>query len=343
MLSVVIPVCNEQESLEELHRELSEVAEAEGYRLDVIFVDDGSTDRSWQIIERLAESDPRVRGLRFRRNFGKAAALSAGFAHARGKLVMTLDADLQDDPHEIPRFLAEMDKGVDVVSGWKQVRHDPWHKVGPSRVFNWMVSRLTGVKLHDHNCGMKCYRREIFDEVQLYGELHRFVPVLSAARGFRVGELVINHRPRKHGRSKYGVTRIVKGFLDLLTVKFLTGFGQRPQHMLGTLGLLSFALGLLCLLYQAGRWAVSRLVVYVGLVTFPAGTPAEQMFYQLHDRPIVLYSIALLFLGAQLVSVGFLAELLIAYHDPHVKSYSIAQRTGPAGQQPARVSAMTDD
>ena len=186
-------------------------------------------------IEQLAAADPRVRGIRFRRNFGKAAALSAGFDAARGELVVTLDADLQDDPREIPRFLAEIDKGLDCVSGWKQVRHDPWHKVGPSRVFNWLVGVLTGVKLHDHNCGFKCYRREIFDEVRLYGELHRFVPVLAAARGWKVGEIVVNHRARKFGRSKYGVTRIVKGFLDLLTVYFLTGFEQRPQHLLGTL------------------------------------------------------------------------------------------------------------
>ena len=196
MLSIVIPVFNEAESLATLHQELSAVAAAEGYDLDVVFVDDGSTDGSWDVIRRLAESDrSHVCGLRFRRNFGKAAALIAGFDQARGELVMTLDADLQDDPREIPRFLAKMAENLDVVSGWKQVRHDPWHKVMPSRVFNWMVSALTGVKLHDHNCGMKCYRREIFEEVRLYGELHRFVPVLAAARGFRVGEIVINHRP----------------------------------------------------------------------------------------------------------------------------------------------------
>ena len=214
MLSIVIPVYNEAESLETLHRELIEVADAQGYELDIIFVDDGSTDQSWAIIQRLAARDARVRGLRFRRNFGKAAALSAGFSHARGDLVMTLDADLQDDPREIPRFLAAMQNNLDVVSGWKKVRHDPWHKVFPSRMFNAMVSKLTGVKLHDHNCGMKCYRREIFDEVQLYGELHRFVPVLAASRGFRVGEIEINHRPRQFGRSKYGIGRFVKGFLD---------------------------------------------------------------------------------------------------------------------------------
>ena len=162
---------------------------------------------------------------------------------------MTLDADLQDDPHEIPRFLARMAEGYDVVSGWKKVRYDPWHKVWPSRVFNWMVSHLTGVHLHDHNCGMKCYRREIFDEVCLYGELHRFVPVLAAARGFRPSEIVISHRTRKFGASKYGVSRIVKGFLDLLTVKFITGFGQRPQHILGAVGMGSFLLGFVGLFY----------------------------------------------------------------------------------------------
>jgi len=318
MLSIVIPVYNEVESLEALHRELDEVAASAGYDLDIAFVDDGSTDGSWQVIERLAASDPRVRGLRFRRNFGKAAALSAGFAQARGELVMTLDADLQDDPREIPRFLAEMEKGFDVISGWKKVRHDPWHKVGPSRVFNWMVSKLTGVKLHDHNCGMKCYRREIFEEVRLYGELHRFVPVLAAARGYRVGELVIQHRARQFGRSKYGLARFIKGFLDLLTVRFLTGFGQRPQHVLGTLGLASFFLGLAGMTLLAAAWVISR----VGIGIDP--------IHLSNHFPAVIYSTALLLLGVQLMSFGFLGELIIAYHDPDVKSYSIAERTEPA-------------
>ncbi len=327
MLSIVIPVFNEVESLEALHRELGEVAVAEGYGLDIIFVDDGSTDGSWKVIERLADADPQVRGLRFRRNFGKAAALSAGFSHARGELVMTLDADLQDDPHEIPRFLAEMEKGHDVVSGWKKVRHDPWHKVGPSRVFNWMVSRLTGVVLHDHNCGMKCYRREIFDEVRLYGELHRFVPVLAAARGFRVGELVIQHRPRTFGQSKYGVTRFVKGFLDLLTVKFLTGFGQRPQHVLGTVGLISFLLGAVGLIYLAAYWLVAQLAPDLGLLP-------------LHQRPALIYSVGLLLLGGQFMSIGFLAELITAYHERHIKTYAISDRTGP---EPASTESSSEE
>jgi dolichol-phosphate mannosyltransferase len=315
MFSIVIPVYNEAESLETLHRELLEVADAQGYDLDIIFVDDGSTDQSWSIIRRLAAGDTRVRGLRFRRNFGKAAALSAGFSHARGDLVMTLDADLQDDPREIPRFLAAMQNNLDVVSGWKKVRHDPWHKVFPSRVFNALVSKLTGVKLHDHNCGMKCYRREIFDEVRLYGELHRFVPVLAASRGFRVGEIEINHRPRQFGRSKYGFARFVKGFLDLLTVKFLTGFGQRPQHILGSIGLVSFVIGALMLIYLTGYWIISRLDLGVEVI-------------HLSTRPLLLYSIALLLLGGQFMSIGFLAELFIAYHGPHTKTYSICERAG---------------
>jgi glycosyltransferase involved in cell wall biosynthesis len=317
MLSIVIPVYNEAESLPTLHKELSEVAAAQGYNLDVVLVDDGSTDGSWKIIRQLADADSRVCGLRFRRNFGKAAALSAGFAQARGDLVMTLDADLQDDPHEIPNFLAEMEKDLDVVSGWKKVRHDPLEKVLPSRVFNWFVSWVTGVKLHDHNCGMKCYRREVFDEVCLYGELHRFVPVLAAARGFRVGEVVVNHRPREHGRSKYGFTRYVKGFLDLMTVKFLTGFGQRPQHLLGTAGLASFGLGALGMTILACWWIISRIPMF-GL---------EPVL--LHQKPSVIYSMGLMLLGGQLMSIGFLAELFIAYHAPDRRGYSISDRTTP--------------
>ena len=324
MLSVVIPVFNEEESLEELHRQLDEVATAEGYDLDIIFVDDGSRDRSWETIHRLASADPRVRGLKFRRNFGKAAALSVGFSQAHGEYVMTLDADLQDDPAEIPSFLAEIAKGHDVVSGWKKTRHDPWHKVGPSHVFNWMVSKLTGVKLHDHNCGMKCYLREIFDEVRLYGELHRFVPVLAAARGYRVSEVVVQHRARRFGHSKYGLTRFVKGFLDLLTVRFLTGFGQRPQHALGTIGLASFFLGLFGLTALAAAWVISRMI------------PGVENDVHLHETPAVLYSVALLLLGGQFMSIGFVAELFIAYHDPDIKAYSVSERTHQAQPGPKR-------
>ena len=322
-LSAVIPVYREAESLPALHRELAGVARDQDYDLEIIFVDDGSTDDSWRVIERLAQEDPRVRGIRFRRNFGKAAALSAGFQEARGDFVFTLDADLQDDPREMPRFLAAMGDSLDVVSGWKKVRHDPWHKVLPSRVFNWMVAWLTGVKLHDHNCGFKCYRREVLREVRVYGELHRFIPVLAAARGFGIGEVVVEHRARKFGASKYGVSRIMKGFLDLLTVYFLTGFTHRPQHLLGTLGMLSFAIGFAGLTYLAGWWIVDKI--------FP-----EWDLEDLHNRPAVLYSVAALLLGAQLLSMGFLAELFTAYYGHNATTYSVKDRTDvKAGCRPS--------
>jgi glycosyltransferase involved in cell wall biosynthesis len=312
MLSIVIPVLDEANSLAPLFDELSAVITAQNYDAEIILVDDGSTDCSWRTIGELAEKDSRVRGIRFRRNFGKAAALNAGFNAARGETIVTLDSDLQDDPREIPKLLEKMSQGCDVVSGWKQVRYDPWHKVLPSRVFNWLVGRMTGVWLHDHNCGMKAYRRGIFDEVRLYGELHRFVPVLANARGFRVGEVVIQHRPRKYGRSKYGFARFVKGFLDLLTVKFLTGFGQRPQHFLGAAGLLFTTLGFVGMVYLAIYWIFRWL-------WFPDWPP-------LHERPALLYSLGSLLFGGQLMSIGFLAELITAYQGRDADTYSISER-----------------
>jgi glycosyltransferase involved in cell wall biosynthesis len=323
LISIVVPVYNEAESLKDLHQEIDAVVQQHNYDIELILVDDGSRDDSWQRIENLAAADPRVRGIRFRRNFGKAAALSAGFASAQGNIVFTLDADLQDDPSEIPRFLEAMHEELDVVSGWKKVRHDPWHKVIPSRLFNRLVGWLTGVRLHDHNCGFKAYRRQIFDEVRLYGELHRFVPVLAAARGYRVGEIVVNHRPRQFGHSKYGVRRIMKGFLDLLTVYFLTGFNQRPQHLLGTLGILSFLTGLVGLTYLTGYWALAQF--------FP-----DWELLPLHQRPAVLYSMGFLLLGAQFMSIGFLAELMTAYYGRDAIAYSISERVeAPVSQRHA--------
>jgi dolichol-phosphate mannosyltransferase len=315
VISLVIPLFNEAESLTTLLAEIEAAAQKANLELEVIFVDDGSRDGSWPIVVELTKQHPWVHGIRFRRNFGKAAALSAGFRAARGDIILTLDADLQDDPAEIPRFLAALSDRHDVVSGWKRTRHDPWHKVFPSRVFNFLVSWLTGVKLHDHNCGMKCYRAEVFREVKLYGELHRFIPVLAAARGFRVSEIEINHRPRRHGSSKYGFRRFTKGFLDLLTVKFLTGFGQRPQHLLGTLGLICFALGGLGMTYLAVVWVI-RLF------------DTSYFTQPLHDRPLLLYSVATLLLGAQLMCIGFLAELITAYQSRDEETYSIAEQTG---------------
>lgn len=315
MISIVVPVYNERESLPLLHEEIRTNAAQAGLSIEMIFVDDGSRDGSWQVIKELSDKHPNTHGIRLRRNFGKAGALLAGFRAAQGEIILTLDADLQDNPREIPRFLARLDEGYDVVSGWKQVRHDPWHKVWPSRVFNRMVSWLTGVHLHDHNCGMKCYRAEVFQEIRLYGELHRFIPVLAAARGFRVAEIAIEHRARQFGYSKYGVRRFIKGFLDLLTVKFVTGFGQRPQHVLGSFGLVSFALGMLGMGWLAVTWII-RLW-------------NPERFPPLHDRPLLIYAVAALLLGAQLISLGLIAELVTAYQTRDLDSFSIAEETSP--------------
>jgi glycosyltransferase involved in cell wall biosynthesis len=310
MITVVVPVYNEEQSLPELHAELERALGAAGLQdVELIVVDDGSTDHSWQVLKRLAERDRRLRAIRMRRNFGKAAALTAGFEAARGKIVFTLDADLQDDPSEVPRFLQKLEEGFDVVSGWKRTRHDPWHKVWPSRVFNWMVSSLTGCHLHDHNCGFKVYRAQVLREVGIYGELHRFVPVLAHARGFRIGEIEVNHRARRYGQSKYGVARLVKGLLDLLTVRFLTRFSQRPLHVLGALGLLLFTLGALGLVYLAALWVAGDR---------PIGT-----------RPLLFYSATLLGVGTQLICMGILAELVTSYNIRAGDTYSVAERLEP--------------
>ncbi len=324
MTSIVIPLFNEGESLRTLHLELDRIfADGAHGPVEFLFIDDGSRDDSWSVVKKLAEGDPRVRGIRFRRNFGKAAALTAGFEAARGEIVFTLDGDLQDDPAEIPRFLERLDLGLDVVSGWKQTRHDPWHKVGPSRVFNWMVSRLTGCELHDHNCGFKAYRREVLDEVDIYGELHRFVPVLAHARGFRVGELVVNHRARRFGASKYGVTRLIKGLLDLLTVRFLTRFGQRPLHVMGALGLALLMLGSLGLVYMAVLWL----------------NPAER---PIGTRPLLHYSVAMLVVGTQLVSLGILAELVTSYNIRAEDTYSVAERLASRNDNEVKDTELAD-
>jgi glycosyltransferase involved in cell wall biosynthesis len=318
-VAVVIPLLNEQPSISVLHQRIldaMEVARAQNAVSDfqIIFIDDGSTDGSWDTIGSLAEMHPSTSGIRFRRNFGKAAALAVGFEAATTDLVITMDADLQDDPKEIPRFLAQIREGFDVVSGWKQVRNDPWHKTMPSAVFNTLVSRLTGVKLHDHNCGFKAYRREIFDEVKLYGELHRFVPVLAASRGWKVGEIVVEHHARPFGHSKYGVSRIVKGFLDLLTIYFLTGFAQRPLHLIGSAGLICFAVGGFGLTYLSAAWVWTRsLAGYEPL--------------HLHQTAIFYYCITAVLLGAQWLAAGLLAELLTSIARRQVPPASIAQTT----------------
>lgn len=330
MLSIVIPTFNEEESLPELHRQISAVVEEKGLEAELLFVDDGSTDRSWAAIEELAQQDSRVRGIRFRRNFGKAAALTAGLRTLRGDIVLMMDADLQDDPAEIPAFLAKLDEGFDVVNGWKARRLDPWHKVYPSKVFNGLVGALTGLKLHDHNCGLKMFRREVANELSLYGEMHRFIPVLAHARGFRVTEVPVHHRPREHGHSKYGVKRFVRGFLDLLTITFLTSFGHRPQHMLGALGLLFFGLGLLGLAYLTVLWLLMNVLGAVPAA--PIGT-----------RPLLAYSVAATLLGFQAISLGLLAELIVANTVRAEDTYSIAGRIGevPPSSKPGPPSSET--
>jgi len=314
MLSIVIPVLNEQDSLLELHRQIDAACLSNAIDAEVVFVDDGSTDGTWKVISEIARNDPRVSGIRFRRNFGKAAALTAGLRSIRGDLVLTMDADLQDDPAEIPRLLSKLNEGYDVVNGWKQRRLDPWHKVYPSKVFNGLVGALTGLKLHDHNCGLKLFRAEVAQEIRLYGEMHRFIPVLANARGFRVTELPVNHRPREHGQSKYGIKRFLRGFLDLLTIAFLTGFSQRPQHLLGGCGLFCFMLGALGLVYLACQWLLMH--AFHALPVEPIG-----------NRPLLIYSAALLLLGGQALSLGLLAELIVSLVGREQDAFSVRERT----------------
>ena len=304
-LSFVIPAMNEAESIGELHRQIDVMCRAEGLSFEILFIDDGSTDATWEGMRTLAERHGEVRAIRLRRNFGKAAALSAGFEAACGDVVVTMDADLQDDPKEVPRMIGMLGPdalqadALDVVSGWKQVRHDPWHKTLPSKVFNWLVSSTTGVRLHDHNCGFKAYRREVTQDVTLYGERHRFVPVLAAAQGYRVGEMVVEHHPRRHGQSKYGVSRLVKGFLDLLTVRLITGYGKRPLHLIGSLGLIVLVTGLIGIAYLSAMWVLTRLVDGWDVL-------------HLHETAVFYYCILATLLGAQFVLAGLLAELFVA-------------------------------
>lgn len=313
MLSIIVPVFNEQDSLRALVDEIHSGVQELDTPVEIIFVDDGSTDGSWSVIESLTTSNDHISAVRFRTNFGKAAALTEGMKSARGEIILMMDADLQDDPHEIPAMLKLIRNGSDVVNGWKQRRLDPWHKVYPSKVFNWLVSRFSGLHLHDHNCGLKMFRSEVAAELNIYGELHRFIAVLAHARGFKVTELPVHHRPRQHGHSKYGVKRFVRGLLDLFTVTFLTSFGRRPQHALGGIGLLFFSLGALGLTVLGTQWVLMNLV---GIMTpQPIG-----------GRPLLAYSVASLLLGGQSLSLGMLAELIVAYTGNSRESYSIGER-----------------
>lgn len=287
-LSLLIPVMNEEGNLPELYERLTARLELMGYPYEIIFVDDGSSDSTWRLISELNRTDQRIVGLRHRRNFGKAQALSTGFSLVQGDVVITMDGDLQDDPDELPNFIAMLDEGYDLVSGWKQRRKDPLGKTAPSKVFNWTVRKTTGVQLHDFNCGFKAYRREVTSSIRLYGELHRFTPVLASAEGFRIGELPVKHHARKWGSSKYGWSRLTKGFLDLLTVIFLTQYRQRPMHLFGLPGLMAMALGVLI-----GLWLTFERVVLDNTI----GT-----------RPALQLAVLLVVLGAQFFALGLLGE-----------------------------------
>ncbi len=315
MISIVVPLFNEQDSLEELTQRIQRAVIADVLGdYEVLLIDDGSNDDSWSIIEKLSQLHPMVHGIRFRRNFGKAAALAAGFAVAKGRFIVTMDADLQDDPKELVRLTEKLNSGYDVISGWKQTRYDPWHKRWPSLVFNGILRKFSRLHLHDFNCGLKAYRREVLDEITLYGEMHRFIPVLAAARGFRVAEIAVQHHPRVHGVSKYGVSRILKGFLDLFTVVFLTRFRFRPQHLLGGIGLAACTLAAVLLVGLMAAWVVSRLDL--GILPI-----------NLHERPLFYLSMVLFVLGSQMIGVGLLAELVVANAGNRTVPFSIAKTT----------------
>ncbi|HVP39855.1 MAG TPA: glycosyltransferase family 2 protein [Candidatus Saccharimonadales bacterium] len=304
-LSIVIPVLNEAESLPELVARIREALAGAVPAYEVLFVDDGSTDGTAEVLRQLHAEDPRVRALRFRRNYGKSAALAVAFREARGARVVTMDGDLQDEPREVPRLLRKLEEGFDLVSGWKKVRHDPWTKTAPSRLFNLVTSALSGLRLHDFNCGLKAYRSEVTQSLEIYGELHRYLPVLAHFGGFRVTELEVEHHPRQHGQSKFGAARFVNGFLDLLTVLFVTSSRRSPLHLFGRLALLFFVTGALMLAWVVGQWVVQGVV---------------------RVRPLLLIGVGLEIVAIQFVSLGLLGELIARHRSPD--EYAVRERIG---------------
>ncbi len=288
-MSVVVPLYNEVESIKELTRQIEEALQAT-FSYEVIFVDDGSDDGSWEQIEALSKDKSTIRGIQFLRNYGKSTALQAGFDEAEGRYIATLDADLQDDPAEIPAMIEKLQNGYDLISGWKKERHDPISKTIPSKFFNKVTASLTKIDLHDFNCGLKVYKREVIEHIQLYGERHRYIPLLAKWQGYdAIGEQVVNHRPRKHGATKFGISRFMNGFLDLITLLFVSKYQQRPMHFFGTIGFIFLVLGGLINAYLA----------------------VEKLFFgqPLGDRPLLLLGVMLMVLGAQFFSIGFLGEL----------------------------------
>jgi glycosyltransferase involved in cell wall biosynthesis len=294
VISVVVPVYNEERSVALLADELDSALQPLGIPWETIFVDDGSTDGTLAALTRLHAARDDIVVVRLRRNFGKAAALAAGFAQVRGDVIVTIDGDLQDDPAEIPHLLAKLEEGFDLVSGWKSNRRDPLRRRILSRIFNTVTRWISGVRLHDMNCGLKAYRPEVVRGLRLYGELHRFIPVLAQQRGFRVAELPVNHRPREHGRSRYGIERYLRGFLDLLTVSFLGRYRHRPLHLFGGLGLTLSLAGIGILLYL---------------------TVVKLMGHAIGQRPLLILGVLLVVVGIQVFSLGLITELITSHHE----------------------------
>lgn len=309
----MVPVLNEEESLPILHQQLTEVLVAGNYHYEIIVVDDGSTDGSFETLCRIQTEDPHLRVVRFRRNYGQTAAFAAGFDRARGDMVVTIDADLQNDPTDIPTLVEKMAEGYDVVSGWRVDRKDRFlDRRLPSILANWLIGWTTGVRIHDYGCSLKAYRREILDDVQLYGELHRFIPALAHAVGARVAEIPVRHHPRRYGQAKYGLSRTLKVILDVLAVRFLTSFSTRPIHIFGFLGFLSSAFG-------------AVLLLYLGVVRIVLQQP-------IGDRPLTLLAILLTMLGVQLMTTGLLAEMVSrTYYESQGKPiYTVREELGAA-------------
>jgi glycosyltransferase involved in cell wall biosynthesis len=294
VISVVVPIYNEERSVALLYEELQAALDPLDDEWEAVYVDDGSTDDSFGALTRLHARAPNVRVVRLRRNFGKAAALAAGFAQAQGDVVVTIDGDLQDDPSEIPRLLAKLDEGFDLVTGWKTHRRDPITRRVPSKIFNWVAGRMSGLRLHDMNCGLKAYRDEVVRGLVLYGELHRFIPVLAHERGYRVAELPVHHRPREHGRSRYGPERYLRGFLDLLTVSFMGRYRHRPLHLFGGLGLI---LGL------------------TGFVVLAYLTVVKLAGHAIGQRPLLTLGVLLVVVGLQFFSLGLISEMITSHHE----------------------------
>jgi len=302
-LSVVIPVYNEGKNLNSLYRQLKSVLENLGKAYEIILVDDGSTDGSFSILKKLHGQDHNVKVIQLRRNFGKAAALSAGFTWVQGKIIITMDADLQDDAREIPNFIKKLNEGYDLVSGWRFKRHDPVSRTFPSRLFNSLTAALTGVKVHDFNCGFKAYRKELIESLDLYGELHRYIPALAHWKGFKVGEIKVEHHPRAHGKSKYGVERLFRGLTDLFTVMFLTKYMKKPLHLFGAVGVLLLLLGFIINAYLA----ILKFVLRQGI----------------GGRPLLLLGVLLMLIGFQIISTGLVGEMIVSTRDKGEKGYVV--------------------